>query len=87
MEKKVTRSKVMGIAKYNVNGQEGMLVSDSLTEKLAREFYGESLKEFGYAPVTYSMPEEVFMEHAEGEVPTDVKLYPDLKSCPKYVKK
>lgn len=87
MEKKVTRSKVMGIAKYNVNGKEGMLVSDSLTEKLAREFYGEGLKEFGYAPVTYSMTEEVFMEHAEGKVPEDVKLYPDRTSCPKFVKK
>lgn len=77
----------MGIAKYNINGVEGMLVSDSLTEKLAREFYGDNLTVFGYAPVTYSMSEEVFMEHAEGDVPTDVKLYPDRKSCPKFVKK
>lgn len=87
MEKKVTRSKVMAVARYNINGIDGMLVSDSLTEKLAKEFYGDSLVEFGYTPVTYSMSEEKFLEHAEGEVPTDVKLYPDLKSCPKYVKK
>lgn len=87
MEKKVTRNKVMAVAKYNINGIEGMLVSDSLTEKLAKDFYGDNLVEFGYTPVTYSMTEETFLEHAEGEVPTDVKLYPDLKSCPKYVKK
>lgn len=85
--RKVTRTVVKAIIRYKVSGEQKVMIVDDIgkgTLDLVGSVADNGTIEFGYAPLLYSMPEDVFMEKAC--MPTDpaaCRLYSSKDDCPK----